>query len=160
MRPDPVGGNLDPSEPIFAVELDSSPLSVREVLTRLRARLGRLCLGCEAAGAVELVLAEVLNNICEHAYAGTSGGRIALSIWIEPDMLSFRVVDHGVAMPCGRLPSGRPVAAACSLNELPEGGFGWNLIRHLTADLTYWRTDGRNHLTFRMQLDASPKGAC
>lgn len=143
-------------KPCLVVTLDSSPLSVRAALVELRSGLSHLSLEPDAGGAIELVLAEVLNNICEHAYQNAPGGRIELSVWVEGEMLVFQTADHGAPMPCGRLPEGRSVSLNRHLQELPEGGFGWNLIRQLAADLTYCRAEGRNRLTFRMRLDAQP----
>ena len=37
--------------------------------------------------------------------------------------------------------------------DLPEGGFGWFLIRSLTRDLTYLREDGYNMLCFCVDVD-------
>ena len=41
--------------------------------------------------------------------------------------------------------------------DLPEGGFGWFLIRELTHDLTYRRDGSRNHLSFRMVLGGTSR---
>ena len=161
MRPERGGdvcraGDDAEGKPRLVVTLDSSALSVRAALAELRSGLSHLSLGHDAGGAIELVLAEVLNNICEHAYQNTPGGRIELSVWIEDDVLVFQTADYGAPMPGGRLPEGRSVPLNCHLQDLPEGGFGWNLIRQLTADLTYSRVQSRNRLTFRMRLDAQP----
>ena len=52
-------------------------------------------------------------------------------------------------MPGGRPPAGRlPDGADCALVDLPEGGFGWHLIRTLTRDLAYVRSGGCNRLSF------------
>lgn len=34
------------------------------------------------------------------------------------------------------------------LEDIPEGGYGWFLIRSLTKDLAYHRINGTNHLSF------------
>ena len=46
-----------------------------------------------------------------------------------------------------------------AVEELPEGGFGWDLIRQLTTGLAYARVEGRNELTFRMRRAAQPIGS-
>ena len=145
-------------EPSLVVTLDSSTLSVRAALAEMRAGLAELVLASDAAGTVELVLAEVMNNICEHAYGDASGGRIELAVWNEGDVLAFETRDYGLPMPNGKLPAGLPVPIDRPLDELPEGGFGWYLIRHLTSDLSYARVGHRNELTFRMRRDAQPIG--
>ncbi|MBM9593700.1 ATP-binding protein [Rhodobacteraceae bacterium MCCB 386] len=107
----------------------------------------------EQRGTVELVLAEVMNNISKHAYAGACG-RIELDIARDGDDLSFSVVDDGRPMPCGVLPRGCAAELDCAVEDLPEGGFGWRLIRELTRDLVYLRIGERNHLAFRIPARA------
>ncbi len=36
--------------------------------------------------------------------------------------------------------------------NLPEGGFGWALIRDLTSDLLHHRVEGMNQLEFQVPL--------
>jgi serine/threonine-protein kinase RsbW len=94
------------------------------------------------------VLAEVLNNVAEHAY-GDAGGRVAVTLTPDPAGVRCLVVDAGRAMPGGQLPEGRlPLGPDMALEDLPEGGFGWHLIRSLCADLTYARVGGQNRLSF------------
>jgi serine/threonine-protein kinase RsbW len=142
--------------PDFVVRLGSSTLSVRQALVGLRPALAGLACDADAAGSIELVLAEVLNNIGEHAYRGMDEGSIQLSVWASGDTLHFEARDAGLPMPNGRMPAGRAARVDCPLEEIPEGGFGWYLIRHLTADLHYARVGEINHLTFRMRRDARP----
>jgi len=105
----------------------------------------------DARGTAQVVIAEALNNIVKHAFA-TGEGEIELSLKRKDGMLSVLITDRGHPMPGGNLPEGRlpePDPA-----DLPEGGFGWFLIRSLSQDLRYCRSEGRNHLFFR--LDAAP----
>ena len=48
---------------------------------------------------VELVLAEALNNICEHAYAGADDGRILTAISCRGAEVQCHITDKGRAMP-------------------------------------------------------------
>ncbi len=111
-------------------------------------------------GTVEVVLAEVLNNIAEHAYAA-GPGKITVSLILGRAGLSCQVTDDGAPMPGGRLPDGKhPVPranpgdsfASLALADLPEGGFGWNMIRRLTDGLLYSRVGGQNRLSFVIPL--------
>lgn len=90
--------------------------------------------------ATQIVLAEVLNNIVEHARADL----IDLNLWSEEGGTRFVIRDQGDEMPEGELPVGQPPQPG----TLPEGGFGWFLIRSFVQDLAYVRTDGRNELSF------------
>lgn len=145
-----------PSVGHVVLRLESSALSVRTALIRVRASLADFGITADAVGSIELVLAEVLNNIGEHAYRGACDGSIVLSIRGVGDMLFFEARDNGVPMPNGQMPAGRAAALDCPIEDIPEGGFGWYLIRNLTADLFYTRDGDTNFLTFRMRRDARP----
>lgn len=96
----------------------------------------------------KIVLAEVLNNIVEHAYARFSG-EIQLALSPMPSGLACRLSDRGAAMPDFELPTGA-FQSLGQIADLPEGGFGWFLIRSLVQDLRYERVDGENILSFRL----------
>lgn len=104
-------------------------------------------------GVVEIVLAEALNNVIEHAYQEKSDGLIELAVQTKGDTLHFTILDKGVPMPGGVAPAGKRYDLNVDLMDLPEGGFGWLMIRELTDDLVYKRLGEENHLSFAM----SPK---
>lgn len=131
----------------------SSPLSVRRALQTVIADLQELEL--EERGSVELVLAEVLNNVVEHAYGPEERGWISLECASEPDGLHFRIRDEGRAMPEGTPPMGAPSPLPERLDKMPEGGFGWFLIKDLSRDVQYRRIDDMNELTFRINIDTA-----
>jgi serine/threonine-protein kinase RsbW len=107
-------------------------------------------------GALELTLAEVLNNIVEHAYEGHAPGPIVVSLVRRPAAIDCRIEDWGKQMPGLKLPLGQIPAVTDQLPEVAEGGWGWSLIRAMTTDLSYIRTEERNLLSFRLPL-GSPK---
>lgn len=104
-------------------------------------------------GTAEIVLAEALNNIVEHAYSGQNG-EIEISLQVSTNALVCRISDSGLPMPDCVLPSGK-LAEHGEREDLPEGGFGWHLIRRLSSDLKYHRESGRNHLSFRLDRKQS-----
>jgi serine/threonine-protein kinase RsbW len=138
-----------PSEATRIV-IPSDPNAVRQGLKSLFGTLLLRQLDEANRGKAEIVLAEALNNIVEHAYADGSG-EIELTICLNGQGLSCRIVDHGAPMPQGALPDGTLAAA----DDLPEGGFGWYLIRTLSEDLHYARVAGQNQLTFRLSTEQS-----
>lgn len=108
-------------------------------------------LGRDSLGTTELVLAEVLNNVVEHAYSAVPG-MIEVEVQRTPNRLRFHISDTGLPMPGAEPPPGRlPDIAA--FEDLPEGGFGWFLIRCLAEDLRYSREDGSNRLSFHISVD-------
>jgi len=89
-----------------------------------------------------LVLAEALNNVVEHGYAGGPG-------WIG--------VTRGRGRAWRIVEAARPFAAggAGMPGGVAEGGFGWPLIRALTEEVRVRRTRGMNVLTLRMREEGA-----
>lgn len=130
--------------------MDSDPTSIRLGLEQLSKSILMRDLAPHDQSTVEIVLAEVLNNIGEHAYADTPG-KIEIEIQITSSHLLCRFVDTGLPMPNCTLPAGNlPIF---DNDDLPEGGFGWHLIRSLSRDLVYLREGERNLLTLRVDTE-------
>ena len=133
-------------QPMFHRVLSAEPDEVRRALTDLRARFAPV-VDADAMGRLELVLAEVMNNVAEHAGgAGVARGLMHLCVVMHDSGLSCAITDNGNQLPpdCLRprsLPAMDPL-------DLPEGGFGWFLIQGLTQSLCYYREDHRNCLAF------------
>lgn len=126
--------------------------SVRSALKTAMGALRTMQFGPQFRGVVEIVLAEALNNVVEHAYTEHGRGVIEIEVDRLETALAFRIIDDGLPMPKGRLPQGTPQDLDVPPDELPEGGFGWFLIRELTERLDYQRLANRNVLTFRIPL--------
>ena len=126
----------------FRLTLVADPVAVRAGLARIVASAPLAALSADHRATAEIVLAEVLNNIAEHAYSGVPGD-IFIQLAATPAGLECRIADRGREMP-----GGSPPAGALPQEDLPEGGFGWYLIRSLTHGLTYQRKDGQNLLHF------------
>lgn len=128
----------------------AEPFAVRAALEGLMGLLGPRRLSEDARSRVEIVLAEVLNNVCEHAFLNLPG-RVEVRMRSEAGHLSFVVIDDGEPMPGRRLPRG-DIDPASFVDLLPEGGFGWFLIRSEAEALAYRRDRGRNRLSFRLRV--------
>lgn len=122
--------------------------AVREALASLLTKLREAGVGAEDTGTIELVLAEALNNVVEHAYKENPDCSFVLTSSLAETGLSVRMTDSGVAMPGLALPSGDLPEIDTGLQDLPEGGFGWALIHTLTEDLTYQRINDQNVTSF------------
>ncbi len=138
--------------PILKLHFDSDPGSVEGTIFLVTSSLWpRAPVGAEI-GTIEIVLAEVINNIAEHAYGGACDGMIGLSIWKSDAGIWVEFSDRGAPMPNGLVPAGNPQDLSGERADLPEGGFGWHLIRSLTTDLTYERHQNQNRLCFHIAL--------
>lgn len=136
--------------------LTSGPEAARQGLAAVRTAFLARDMSEDAISSVQMVLAEAFNNVVEHAYGEVPGGWIELHAALERVgsgwSARFDLYDQGRAMPDDELPAGLPAEVDVATQDLPEGGFGWFLIRELTQDLHYARSDGHNHLSFRMVL--------
>lgn len=140
----------------FHLTFTGSDLAVRTALLEMMRKLADFNLTKEENGTVELVLAEVMNNIVEHAYKDNLNGRIELQVSLQQNGLNFTLCDTGHPMPEGEIPIGRRMLLDSELDAMPEGGFGWFLIRDLARDLHYQRHDSKNELTFRISVGVPP----
>lgn len=138
----------------FTLTATATDLTVRDILAQARHWLQAQGVADELCGSVELALAEALNNIVEHAYAADARGAIRLVAILSPARLICVLSDHGRALPGLELPGGDRPAHTVARDDLPEGGFGWFLIRDLTDRIDYRRHAGWNHLTLDFGLIA------
>ncbi len=137
----------------FNVQVQSGPFAVRQLLEAVTDDLKPLGLDMEELGTIEIVLAEALNNVVEHAYPeGHAAGPIDIHMDAQPDGLHFRIEDIGQPMPDGHAPIGKQADLNVDLMDLPEGGFGWFMIRDLAKDVEYERKANRNVLTLRIAV--------
>ncbi len=137
---------------VLTCEIDSTPDDVSKTLHGINRMLADEGTQPPPECSWELVVAEVLNNIVEHAYQDRPGGRIILTLRFKTDRLTVEFKDFGRPMPSGSPPDGAPADLEVSTEDLPEGGFGWFLIRSLTEDLAYCREKDSNRLSLTIPL--------
>ncbi|MDR7123258.1 ATP-binding protein [Pseudotabrizicola sp. 4114] len=143
----------DPGEHTRII-INADPIAVRQALGALFDQLMAGRMSADARDAAQIVLAEALNNIVEHAYA-QGPGEIELTIDISARGLTCRIMDAGQPLPGVGVPVGE-LAPLLPGEDLPEGGFGWHLIRSLSEDLNYRREGERNFLSFRISAQQYP----
>lgn len=147
--------------PEISISVTSGPFAVREVLDKLLIALRPLALSEDDTGSLKLVMAEALNNIVEHAYPeGTEDGPIHVHCNPVDDALKMTVLDRGQAMPNKTTPSGAAADVNVGFDDLPEGGFGWFLIKGLSRDVKYTRVGGENRLTFQLSFENRRQDPC
>ena len=136
------------TQPMFHRVLRARADIVRDTLMDVRRRFAD-DVSQDTLGRLELVLAEVMNNVTEHA--AIPAGHI------RPPSIHISIVRHDTGLACAITDDGVSLPAACILprslpvidpQDLPEGGFGWYLIQDLTQALCYYREGPRNFLAF------------
>ncbi|MGI9369840.1 MAG: ATP-binding protein [Ruegeria sp.] len=121
-------------------------------IATLSERLGMLGLPETKSDDVRIALAEAVNNVVEHAYAGTTPENVHVKCALGVKNLEILITDPGVPMPDFALGSRVPASVETVLADLPEGGFGWYLIRTLTSDVRYERRAGCNRLSLLFEF--------
>lgn len=137
--------------PPLRMTVPSDDMAVRAALERIETGLRALDAPEDVRGTAQLVLAEILNNVVEHAYT-SKDGEIEISLSPKGDMLFCLISDAGEPMPENTLPNGRAVEEGTELMDLPEGGFGWLLINEYARNLEYHRRKDKNVLSFQLAL--------
>ena len=135
------------------IKFRSGPLAVRAALAHILSELEPLGIEQGELGTIEIVLAEALSNIVEHAYPEDGpSGPIDIDCRADGDVLHVRIIDSGHPMPGEVVPEGTEANVDADLLDLPEGGFGWFLIRELARNVSYSRNLGHNRLKLTFDL--------
>ena len=106
---------------------------------------------------VEMVTAEVLNNITEHSFTLNQKGLIRVEIWKARLQLFIRVRDRGLPLPGKMVPKGTLPSLKVSADQLPEGGFGWFLIHDQCDSVFYSHRNGENLLQLMFFLSGQSR---
>ena len=139
-----------PGGPILAERVAGTDDAVAELLARLRAALMDHPAGRAKCDEMMMVLGEVCNNAVEHALADRSDGWVELDVSAEGERIDVVARDDGRPMP-PFLMAGRELPdMGDTVDDLPEGGFGWFIIHSLAQDMTYEREESANRLTFSL----------
>ena len=135
-----------PYRPTLDLNIYSELKQASEAVVRVGKWLEQERIESECIGDVMLVLAEALNNVIEHAYGTETSGDIQIKGTLRAQTLSLQIVDRG------RPFDGPPDEVVLNtekyeLSEMPDGGFGWFLIKSLTEDIHFSRAGDKNKLT-------------
>jgi serine/threonine-protein kinase RsbW len=133
------------------VAIKSVQSEVTNVVSRITGWLNSHSLAANVVGELELVLAEALNNVVEHAYMYVEEGEIEIIVVLTGESLRTRITDSGRKFD-GPPPFKDLDIDNCDFEELPEGGFGWNLIRTLTDEVEFEHKNDQNRLTLTRNL--------
>jgi serine/threonine-protein kinase RsbW len=139
----------------FAITFTATETGVRDAMRAIMRRVQSDAAEPEAQVAIEIAIAEAVNNIVEHGYAGMKPGEICVRIHPSPARVRIEIIDSGAPYPGGLVPEPSTHDLSRSIHDLPEGGFGWLLIRRLASGVAYRRKKGRNHLFLAIERPAT-----
>ncbi len=139
---------MTPTQKADCMDLTFSATEVQASsgIAYLSACLAEQGLQADRVGDVRIALAEAVNNIVEHAYSGVDAADIQVNCRLRKNTLDIEIIDTGQPMPGIKIPEAKAVSVETARLDLPEGGFGWFLIRQLTSDVVYEREAGVNRL--------------
>lgn len=137
----------------YKTSFAATELAVRDVLVNVGAFLQDARIEEAQIGQVEIVLAEALNNVVEHAYVHRDEGLIELRIKRAQTTIDITILDTGVPVPVHVFAKREGPQVDVALDDLPEGGFGWMLIQRISTNLSYQRVGDTNCL--RISVPAS-----
>lgn len=127
----------------------------------LSAAGGEALLAGAQTDAMRLALTEALNNVLEHA-AHDVRLPVYLHVATSWDVPWIVVEDGGKPLPDAifaapeATPAEAPDYATMPLDALPEGGWGWMLIRASIGQLDYVRAESRNYLLLAAPVESDP----
>jgi serine/threonine-protein kinase RsbW len=138
----------------LSLRFAATPTAVRAALLAVDAGLADAGAADDLRMRAQIALAEACNNIVEHAYPATAAvadASIQLDIAGDAGGLQITLRDRGRAMPDGPLPGREvPPLDPGDIAGLPEGGFGWALLRDMARAISLSRRNGQNTLRFRL----------
>jgi len=96
---------------------------------------------------ISLALEEVLSNVLRHGCMPGAEHKIEVRLARDGEGIEFEVIDDGIAYD----PLSRPDPdVTLPLDQRRPGGLGVFLVRKIADELRYERSEGRNHLFFRL----------
>ncbi len=139
---------------LISLRFPATKGAVRDALLTVDRTLASAGTAEDLRTRTQIALAEACNNIVEHAYTPPgllAAAEIRLDIAGDVAGLQIMLRDRGHPMPAGPLPGRElPPIDPDDVAALPEGGFGWALLRETTRALSLSRSNGQNILRFRL----------
>ncbi len=133
----------------FHIELASTFKSVREALIAIIEKLSGTAFEAMAS-SIELCLAEAMNNIAEHSYAGQRSGTIKCHIYSVGASLFCDLLDKGNPIPKTSLEKATKEFGAPE--QLADGGYGLSIIHAIASKVTYSQKNNENLLSLVWKL--------
>ncbi len=126
------------------IRISSTALDVRGALQQLESTLLECSAPDDLCERIEQVMAEVLNNVVEHAYSNHSDGEITILFCYRNNLFRTVILDNGQPMPNETIPSAQFPDLTGPKSALPEGGFGWLMIHSIASVIKYTKTQTGN----------------
>lgn len=100
---------------------------------------------------LDMVLAEALANVIEHAFPDGGTHDIQIDLTVTDELATLDVIDPGVAFDPLSVAEAKQ---ADNLQDVDIGGLGVHLIRNFMDEVSYRREGDKNILTMSVSTDA------
>jgi len=136
--------------------IDSDTHQVQHVAAAVRCLCGQLELADAKPSSVELAVVEAVTNSIKHAYRSESGNSVDVAFEYNSECLNIRIKDYGVPMSSscvGRLASSVSMPHLnVAKNDLPESGWGLELLKTICDEVSYQSLQSSNTLSLSFKL--------
>jgi anti-sigma regulatory factor (Ser/Thr protein kinase) len=138
-----------PPLPPLNLRLPANAGAVAQAREAVLAHLADLPLTPSALYSLDVVLEELIMNICLHAFEGAASGQFDLMVTADAQRVTLQFVDAGRAFDPT---TAAAVVPSASLDDATPGGLGLLLVRQRCASMHHVRSLGMNRLTVDMAL--------
>lgn len=128
---------------------------------RVHAALGCSVAVDDACESLRLALTEALNNAVEHGGLPEGTSAIHIGALRRAGTIEIRLQDSGRPLPAclfEQRDAPRLAVPGQPLEELPEGGWGWHIIRSSVDRVAYRRLGERNYLSLEIETECLCRG--
>ena len=111
-------------------------------------------IGMETTMSLNLALEEAVVNVMDYAYPKDTAGHVNIDVRTDADCVVFVITDNGIPFDPTAM---KDVDTTLPLEERSIGGLGIFLTRQIMDDISYERSNGRNILTLKKNINNESK---
>ena len=111
-------------------------------------------IGMEKTMSLNLALEEAVVNVMDYAYPKGTAGSVSVDVRTDADGIVFVITDNGIPFDPTAM---KDADTTLPLEERSIGGLGIFLTRQIMDDISYDRSNGRNILTLKKNINNESK---
>lgn len=111
-------------------------------------------IGMEKTMSLNLALEEAVVNVMDYAYPKGTPGSVSVDVRTDADGIVFVITDNGIPFDPTAM---KDADTTLPLEERSIGGLGIFLTRQIMDDISYERSNGRNILTLKKNINNESK---
>ncbi|MBP5426134.1 MAG: ATP-binding protein [Prevotella sp.] len=111
-------------------------------------------IGMETTMSLNLALEEAVVNVMDYAYPKDTAGHVNIDVRTDADCVVFVITDNGIPFDPTAM---KDVDTTLPLEERSIGGLGIFLTRQIMDDISYERSNDKNILTLKKNINNESK---